>query len=54
MADVADVDVIKEFVILDEQEDVKACEIGSNAADAVLGGATELGNMLLVVEEGFD
>lgn len=69
VADVADVDAVKEFVILDEQEDmdaakefvifdeqedVEACEIGSDAADVVLSGATELGNMLLVVEEGFD
>jgi hypothetical protein len=49
-----DVDAVKEFVILDEQEDVEACEIGIDAADAVLGGATGLGNMLLAVEEGFD
>ena len=36
VANVADVDAVKEFMILDEQEDVKACEIGSDAADAVL------------------
>jgi hypothetical protein len=54
VANVADVDMVKESVILDEQEDVEACTIGSDAADVALSGATELGNMLLVVEEGFD
>lgn len=54
VANVADVDMVKESVILDEQEDVEVCTIGSDAADVALSGATELGNMLLVVEEGFD